>query len=130
TDNAGNTSTPSAAVSFTIDTVPPITSNVVVTPSTGYVTPTVTAMVASAVPVYPNIVAAEWFIDSPGAPGTGTAMSGNFTSPMVNVSGSLAAQFGMLAIGKHTIYVDGEDAAGNWSALASAPFVKEGCFVV
>ena len=70
-----------------------------------------------------NIIAAEYFIDTPGTPGTGTALSGSFTSPTVSVSGALSgAAFNALSQGTHTIYVEGEDAAGNWSSAASATF--------
>ena len=35
------------------------------------------------------------------------------------------AQFNSLSLGTHTIYVNGEDAAGNWSGLASTTFVVQ-----
>lgn len=57
---------------------------------------------------------AEYFIDTVGGDGSGTAMSGTFGSPTVNVS---ALGIGLTA-GPHTIYVHGKDAA-NWGPVSS-----------
>jgi hypothetical protein len=76
-----------------------------------------------------NVTAAEYFIDSPGANGNGTAMSasdGNFNSSSEGVTATLTAtQFNGLNGGSHTIYVHGKDAAGNWGATDSVTFVKD-----
>ncbi len=62
-----------------------------------------------------NVAAAEYFVDSLGLPGTGTAMTGTFGSPTVNVT-TVAPVVG---VGFHTIYVRGLDAAGNWGAVTA-----------
>ncbi|MEK7244287.1 MAG: hypothetical protein AAB112_09040, partial [Thermodesulfobacteriota bacterium] len=67
-----------------------------------------------------NIAAAEYFIDTVGANGTGTLMSavdGAFNSPLENVTASvdMSAQ----PPGDHTLYVHGRDAAANWGAAGS-----------
>ena len=61
---------------------------------------------------------AEYFIDTSGTPGTGTAFSGSFTSPTVSVSGALStAAFNALAKDRITIYVD-----SKMPAIGAAPF--------
>ena len=71
-------------------------------------------------------MAADYFIDTTGANGAGTALSGTFGSPTVSVSGTITAStFSALGQGTHTIYVQGEDAAGNWGTLVSTTFVKD-----
>ncbi len=125
TDKDNNTSD-SAAVTFQIDTKPPATSNVSVAPSPTSTPPTINATVSDVGTGNSNIIAAEYFIGTAGSNGSGTALSGNFTSDTVNVSGTMtAAQFSALSPGTRTIYVNGEDAAGNWSPTASATFVVQ-----
>jgi len=54
------------------------------------------------------------------------ASDGLFNSGTENVTKALtAAQFSALSEGTHTIYVNGQDAAGNWGATQSATFVKD-----
>src|SRR4029077_17328790 len=76
-----------------------------------------------------NVTAAEYFIDAPGANGTGATMSasdGSFNSSSEGVTATLTpAQFSALTQGSHTIYVHGKDAAGNWGAAQSVTFVKD-----
>lgn len=60
-----------------------------------------------------NIQAAEYsFGGAPAPAGSGTAMSGTFTSSQVNVS--LAIDTSVLPAGTTTLWVRGRDAAGNW----------------
>ena len=70
-------------------------------------------------------MAAEYFIDAAGTPGTGTAFSGGFGSPTVSVNAALTTTFAGLSQGQHTIYVNAKDAAGNWSSPVFATFVKD-----
>ncbi|HZU87485.1 MAG TPA: multicopper oxidase domain-containing protein [Anaerolineaceae bacterium] len=68
-----------------------------------------------------NITQAEYFIDTLGAPGTGTPMSGTFGAPSVNVSVAISA--GTLAAlpgGEHVFYVRGLDADSKWGLVGSA----------
>jgi hypothetical protein len=76
-----------------------------------------------------KIVAAEYFIDTVGTPGTGIGLApqeGQFSGPIEYVTTSLdAATYDKLSAGTHTLYVRGEDAAGNWGATATATFTKD-----
>jgi hypothetical protein len=93
----------------TTDTTGPVASNLVATNTT------INATIDDVSTGNSDIAAAEYFIDGSGAGGTGTPMSGSFTSPTVSVSATFAA----LTPGSHTIRVRGQDAAGNWGSLAS-----------
>ncbi len=67
-----------------------------------------------------NIAAAEYFVDAVGVNGSGTAMAatdGVFNATTEGVQTNLNA--GALALGDHTVYVHGRDAAGNWGPTAS-----------
>lgn len=98
----GATSTPS-------DTVGPVSSNLAV------VGGVLSASVSDASTGNGNVTAAEYSIDTLSAAGSGSAMTGTFGTPTVDVSATLAS----LAPGSHTIYVRGRDAAGNWGLAAS-----------
>ncbi len=103
----------------------PTTSELSVSPSPTTTPPTISATVSDAGSA--NIKAAEYFIDSAGTNGAGTALSGTFTNGTVSVSGTLmSSQFSALSPGTHTIYVNGEDSAGNWGATASTTFFVGG----
>jgi hypothetical protein len=67
-----------------------------------------------------NIAGGEFFIDTVGAVGTGTAMTASAAAPAAMISGSIpATTVAALTAGNHTVYVRAEDAAGNWSSTAS-----------
>jgi autotransporter-associated beta strand protein len=124
-DAAGNWGS-TVSTAFVKDTVPPTASNLAVTPSLTNSAPSVSASLSDAAGGGSNIVAAEYFIDSAGPGGSGTSLAGSFGSPTVNVTGTMGAStFAALSDGTHTIYVQGEDAAGNWSAPVSAAFVRD-----
>jgi FtsP/CotA-like multicopper oxidase with cupredoxin domain len=104
------------------DTSGPVTSALGVTPnpSDGTVGVTLTGTISDLGTGNSNIAAAEYFIDASGANGTGTAMSGTFASPTETVSTTIStATLATLSPGAHTIYVHGQDSAGNWGAFAS-----------
>ncbi len=63
-----------------------------------------------------NVVAAEYFIDSAGANGTGISMSGSFGTPgPISVTATISAgTIAGLSTGNHIIYVHGLDSASNW----------------
>jgi hypothetical protein len=114
----------STTTTFMVDTAAPTTSGLAVSPSPTNHAPSITATVSDTAGV--NVMAADYFIDTVGANGTGTALTGTFGSATVNVSGTLtAATFTALSQGTHTIYVQGEDAAGNWGTCVAATFVKD-----
>jgi hypothetical protein len=69
-------------------------------------------------------MAAEYFIDTVGADGSGVAMSGAFGSPTVAVSASISvATLAGLSEGAHSLYVHGQDALGNWGAATSTVLI-------
>jgi len=67
-----------------------------------------------------NVTAAEYFVDTTGANGSGAAMSGSFGSPgPVSVTATIpSGVVGTLSTGNHTVYVHGQDSAGNWGPFA------------
>jgi uncharacterized repeat protein (TIGR01451 family) len=66
-----------------------------------------------------NIVAAEYFIGAPGADGTGVVLSAvdGFDSSTEAVTATIVAANLPTASGAYSIYVHGQDAAGNWGAF-------------
>jgi hypothetical protein len=101
------------------DTVGPLASAVSFTLSTG----ALSATVSDATTGNANVAAAEYFIDIAGAAGSGTAMTGAFTSPTEAVSATVPVPvLAGLSSGSHTIYVRGQDALGNWGSLGSTTF--------
>jgi hypothetical protein len=90
------------------DTVGPVTSNMTYAAGTLSATVDDTAMGGS------TVTAAEYFVDSAGAAGTGTAMSGAFATATEAVTAAV-----VVPSGSHTLYVRGMDSAGNWGALSA-----------
>ena len=108
-----------------VDTTGPVTSSVGASPdpTNGAASVTLTATVDDAATGGSNIAAAEYFIDAPGAAGTGTAMgaadaSFNSVSEAVIASVDVSA----LAPGSHNLYVRGRDSAGNRGGTQLAAF--------
>ena len=132
TDNAGNVETSIDVSHFNevnpvVDNTGPVTSSTNVAPSPTNTPPTVTATATDALS---NVTAAEYFIDDPSCTnGAGTAMSASdssFDSQSEGVTATLSnTDFNALSQGSHTIYVHGQDSAGNWGACDSATFVKD-----
>ena len=88
-------------------------------PSTSGVTLTATSVSATVSDLNSggsNVTAAEFFVDSTGANGSGIAMTGAFGAVTVNVSGTITPALS----GSHTVFVHGLDAAGNWGPFQSA----------
>ena len=103
------------------DTTGPSTSNVAATPNPtgGAASVTLTADISDVGRGGSAIAAAEDFVDSQGAAGTGTAMSatdGGFNSTAEGVTASVNVSG--LAPGAHTLFVHGRDSAGNWGPAA------------
>ena len=92
------------------DTTGPATSGVNLTATS------VSATISDAGRGDSNVTAAEFFIDTTGANGTGTAMTGAFASATESVSGVITPALS----GTHTVYVHGQDSAGNWGPFQSA----------
>ena len=103
------------------DTVGPATSALTLSPNptNGSVDVALTATIDDVNAGGSNIQAAEFYIDS--TAGTATALSASdaaFDSPTEAVGGTItAATLAGLSAGSHTIYVRGQDAAGNWGAF-------------
>jgi alkaline phosphatase D len=120
----------SLTISLSGDSAGPLASAVEVLPATATTGPlAIGASLSDTTTGGSNLVAAEYFVDVVGAPGTGTALvatDGAFDEPAEAVAGTLsAASFSALAAGNHTVFVRGRDTAGNWGPVASDTFVKE-----
>lgn len=105
------------------DPVGPLVYNLQATPNPtrGTTGALLNATISDATTGNENIVAAEYFIDVLGAPGTGTAMTGAFGTPTVAVSALVPASvLAGLSDGAHGFYVRGKDAGDNWGAVESA----------
>lgn len=106
------------------DTVGPNTSSVVLTPNktNGSVNVALSASVSDSSNGGSNIQTAEYYIDSTsGTAHAMTAVVAPFDSVTEAVSATIApASLAALSSGSHTIYVRGQDAAGNWGAFNSA----------
>ncbi len=131
------------SVTLTIDKTAPGTSAVSATPnptnglfgvqigSAGQLYERIDATVADPIAggVNSSIVAAEYFIDTVGAAGTGGQMlaaDGTFNSSSEAVVGAAELYaISALSSGPHTIYVRGKDAAGNWGPTATATLVVD-----
>lgn len=106
---------------------PPTTDSLVVTPNSALAGPI--SITASATDTDDNLVAAEYFIDTLGAAGTGTPLSsadGAFDSMSESLVGTISSvDFDVLADGVHTIFVRTQDATGDWGNVATATLNKE-----
>ncbi|KPV48787.1 hypothetical protein SE17_36185, partial [Kouleothrix aurantiaca] len=121
-DTAGNWG-PATSITLVIDKIgPTISGNVTLTPSaTNNTAVAISATASDAANGNINIVAAEYFIDTAGANGTGTAMTVGTAAPTAAINGTIsAATVSALTAGSHTVYVHAKDAAGNWGATSSA----------
>ncbi len=98
------------------DAVGPMTSGVTIDPTTGVLS----ASVSDAATGGASVAAAEYFIDTAGAPGTGTPMTGSFPSDPAAVTATVAV--GSLTSGTHTVFVRGQDGLGQLGRDASVVF--------
>src|SRR4029077_8144899 len=107
-----------ATANWNTDAAGPITSAESIAPTPTNAPPTVTATVDDSTTGNSDVQRAEYFIDAVGSNGAGTAMSASdlaFDSPTEGVTATLSSlQFSALSQGTHTIYVHGQDYAGNW----------------
>ncbi|KKK69509.1 hypothetical protein LCGC14_2933320, partial [marine sediment metagenome] len=104
------------------DTTPPATSSVAASPNPtdGASNVTLTATVDDSSTGGSSVQAAEYFIDSVGVDGTGTAMAasdGSFDGVTENVTASVDAS--ALPEGDYTLFVHGQDSEGNWGGTDS-----------
>ena len=108
-----------AAGAGTVGDTGPITSLVTIDPVSGALSAHLTDVTPTD-PTGSGVAAAEYFIDTVGAAGTGTAMAGAFPADPVTATATVAV--GALSGGDHIVYVRGRDGLGNWGAVASRPF--------
>jgi hypothetical protein len=102
-------------------TAPTVSGAVLTPPASNNTTVTVSATGDDTATGNSNIGGGEYFIDTLGTAGTGTAMTPASTSPNTTISASIpAATISALTVGNHTVYVRARDAAGNWSTAISA----------
>jgi hypothetical protein len=93
------------------------------TPTNGSLPVAVTAMVSSDVTLDPlNVVgAAEFFLDAPGAAGSGAPLLPTdlaYDAAVETVTGTIpVAALAGLASGNHTVFVHGRDSAGTWGSF-------------
>lgn len=92
------------------DTVGPVASQLAGTATT------ITATINDTTTGGSNVAAAEYFVDTLGAAGTGTPMTLTPGPSPVTATATFGAP---LSPGTHTIYVRGKDAANNWGIAAS-----------
>lgn len=123
-DAAGNWGATTSLAVAGGDAVAPVTSGVTLTPdpSNGGADVAVTATVDDTGLGDSAIVAGELFVGPVGAVGSGTAMT---VTPLTPTSATLdgtitTSVLAALADGTHTVSVRGQDAGGNWSAVATA----------
>ncbi len=99
------------------DTVGPLTAsfNITPNPSAGAASGAISATISDVGTGNSNISAAEYFVDSQGANGTGISLAakdGAFNSPTEAVSGTINTAG--LSLGTHRIYLNGRDSQNNW----------------
>jgi len=119
-----------ATTAFVKDALGPVASAVTASPNSTSTPPTISAQIDDRTMGGNKIKGAEFFIDSIGAAGTGISMSakdGTFNTAYEKVLAAIStAIFSNLSQGLHTIYLHGQDAAGNWGAMAGTTFTKLG----
>jgi Multicopper oxidase len=131
-DAAGNWGAP-ATITLTVVTSAPVTSAVGVarTPNNGALplssSQAVVRVSATVTSAGSTIGAAEAFIDSVGAPGSGfpfVPSDGAWNAASESVYGDIAlANIAALSNGNHTIHVRGKDALGSWGTTSTAILV-------
>ncbi len=95
-------------------------------PSNGSTNINLSASVSDVVAGGSNIVAAEYFVDAAGANGAGFAMTASdaeYDSSTESVSGAIDPT-GLIS-GDHSIYVHGQDSAGNWGPFSTITLVMD-----
>ncbi|MEA1894766.1 MAG: S8 family serine peptidase [Euryarchaeota archaeon] len=123
TDSADNWgATEQVILEVATDDTGPITSDVSAdpNPTNGADSVTLTASISDFTTGNSNIATAEYFIDTVGADGTGTSMNpsdGSFNSATEDVTADIDVSG--WAADSYTLYVHGNDSAGNWGATAS-----------
>ena len=127
---------PAAPLALTVDrTGPQAPDPVTASPSatngsTGFNSSTPAVRVTiTATDALSNVAAAEAFIDTPGAPGTGfrfVASDGLWNGTTESAYGDIPlSHVNLLPTGSHTIHVHARDAVGNWGAHATTTLLVD-----
>jgi FtsP/CotA-like multicopper oxidase with cupredoxin domain len=121
-DSLGNWGALSSAT-FSIDKTGPTTSALVLNPnpSDGSVDVALSGTASDAATGNGNVVAAEYFIGTPSADGSGTTMTRNATAPTVSLTATIPAP-----VSGGVISVHAQDAAGNWGPFATITLTVDG----
>jgi len=110
------------------DVVGPVTTNLTVIPNSDGLPISFTASVSDATTGASEVRTPEFYIDTIGNDGNGTAMSavdGKFTSDTEDVIGTIPFDaWNALSLGEHTLYVHGQDTPSNWGSYVSVTFTK------
>jgi hypothetical protein len=119
---------PFVSLMFKKDDLGPLTLSLSVTPDPSSSPPTIRAEVSDKPTGLSRVTKAVYFIDTPGPAGTGRRMQATtqLHSYRIRFYDAVipARVYNQLSAGQHTVYVRGEDQAGNWGPLASVTFTK------
>jgi len=90
-------------------------------PTTGDTGVTLTATLDDSLTGGLNVVAAEYYVDSVGLPGTGIPLTIDIPAPSVTASGLVSAEtLASLPSGYRVFYIRGQDSGGSWGPVGSA----------
>jgi FtsP/CotA-like multicopper oxidase with cupredoxin domain len=110
------------------DTTGPIASGLSLTPnpSNGSSLVTLNATIDESSTGGSVVSQAEYFIDTPGANGSGVGMNA-LVPPFDSVTEAVTATIdpGPISSGSHTVYVHGKDVLGNWGAFKSIALILD-----
>ena len=96
------------------------------TPTNGSVAVTVHATGDDSATGGSPITAAEYFIDTVGADGSGTGMTVNTAAPIASLDATIApAVVTGLAEGNHTVAIHAQDSTGTWGATTSVTLLVD-----
>jgi FtsP/CotA-like multicopper oxidase with cupredoxin domain len=125
-DAAGNWG-PFSTVTLVIDKLAPTVSGVTLTPAiTNNTAVAISASASDAATGNNNVSAAEYYIDTTVAAGSGAPMTVNAASPTVSLTATLSATaLSALTEGTHAIYIRAKDIAGNWGDAVKANLIVD-----
>ena len=106
----------------------PEVSAIHVSPNPVHAAATLTATASDANTGNYNILAAEYFVDSPGVSGKGRSMAAvdkKFNNPSEAIVANLSPILAKLSQGAHTLYVHARDASGKWGPFVASAFTKD-----
>jgi FtsP/CotA-like multicopper oxidase with cupredoxin domain len=105
------------------DTVGPLVESAQVfpNPTAGGTAVTITATLDDSLTGGLNVVAAEYYLDSAGLPGTGVPLTIDMPAPSIIASGVVSTDtLASLPSGYRVFYIRGQDSGGSWGPVGSA----------